>query len=168
MTHPTPGSQEVAMQGSVLIGHATVAPPPQTPAALQDSPLVHAFPSLHGAPGIGTLLQPPEAHESVVHGLPSSHTRGIPAQRPAPLHVSITVQASPSLQAPEIGVWLQAPPVPQPSIVHDWPSSQLRHVPPQHVWPAPQSDTRWQTSPMHVVISHGPARQLVAVLQLPG
>jgi hypothetical protein len=76
----------------------TRLPPPHTP-ALQTSPVVQALPSLHGSVfGVYTQAPVDGLQESVVQGLPSLHTRAVPAQAPAAQR-SFVVQLLPSLQA---------------------------------------------------------------------
>ena len=76
-------------------------PATQTPVALQVSPRVHGFPSLHEVPGeTGTWKHPDVTlHESVVQSFPSLQLAVAPGwQMPDPLQVSFTVQALRSLQ----------------------------------------------------------------------
>src|SRR5581483_1057793 len=55
-------------------------------------------------PGMRVLVQVPLVQASSVQALPSSQLRGTPVtQSPCPSHVSPTVQASPSSQAPPCG-----------------------------------------------------------------
>src|SRR5439155_13596386 len=62
--------------------------------------------------------------ESSVHTLPSSQLTAVPAQVPFE-HVSLLVQAFPSVQGAEFGVCRQPRPGSQLSFVHGFPSSQL-------------------------------------------
>lgn len=68
--------------------------------------------------------------ESLVQALPSSHFSGLPPQDP-PEHVSLVVQALPSLQATELLVCVQPLVGVQPSVVQTLPSSQFCGLPPQ-------------------------------------
>lgn len=104
----------------------------QLPAA-HVSPDVQASPSSHGAV-FGTLRHAPvvESQLSVVHGLPSSQSRGAPEQDP-PEHTSPVVQRSPSLQAAVLFVLTHVPPpmCVHESVVHGLSSSQSIGVPAQ-------------------------------------
>ena len=77
-----------------------VAPPAvHWPEALQLSPVVHAFPSLHARPDTAECAHPLAGeHESSVHAFPSSQLVAGPAAHcPAPLQLSPVVRALPSL-----------------------------------------------------------------------
>jgi hypothetical protein len=97
--------------------------------AEQTSPVVHAFPSLHGTL-FGTWLQlPGSTQTSFVHALSSSQSIGTPAQEP-PAQASDTVQGLPSSQDPATGVNLQPVNWSQPSLVQTLPSEQVGGAPP--------------------------------------
>jgi hypothetical protein len=98
----------VVLQLSLVHGllslQLTLTPPPQTPVALHFSPVVHALPSLHAAPVVGTCWQGLAAFAglqlSAVHGLLSSQFKAaLPWHTPAALQTSPVVHALPSLQA---------------------------------------------------------------------
>src|SRR6185295_4820834 len=101
--HPVPGSHASVVQ-EFPSSQLTGAPPLHCP-SLQTSPVVQAFPSLHDAL-LFTWTQPAAAaHESSVHGFPSSHETVWPTHWPSPLHLSPVVQSFPSLHsAPGVGV----------------------------------------------------------------
>jgi hypothetical protein len=104
--------------------------PTQTP-AVQRSVLVHLLLSLQVAVLLTYVHPFVLLHESLVHGLPSLQSMIVPRQAPAPLHLSLAVQALPSSQDTVVGagVKLQAPVVGfvQASIVHGLPSLQRAH-----------------------------------------
>src|SRR3989442_537182 len=97
-THPVPDLQESAVQ-RFPSSQLRAVPAEQTPNWQVSVPL-HTFPSLHEVPlGTGAYTHPVGGLQlSAVHGLPSSHLRGLPLQTP-PEQVSPVVQALPSLQA---------------------------------------------------------------------
>src|SRR5207247_1180427 len=72
---------------------------------------------------------------SVVQTLCSSQLGGGPPTHVPPLHVSLVVQASPSLHGAVLFVWTQPVAGLQLSVVHMFPSSQLGAGPPTHVPP---------------------------------
>ena len=85
-----------------LATQTTGVPVVQRPAALQSSAPLQALLSEHEVPvATGVWLTPvAELHESVVHGLPSSTTGGVPkTQTAVALQVSAPLQALPSEQA---------------------------------------------------------------------
>jgi hypothetical protein len=92
-THPV-GPQESAVHAtpSLQAVPATQTPPRHT------SPVVQGLPSLQGA-ALFVRTQPRLGLQaSSVQKFPSSQGRGVPTQRPAAVHASPVVQASPSLQ----------------------------------------------------------------------
>jgi hypothetical protein len=95
-TQPLPGSHESFVHG-LWSSHSAAGPPLQVPPP-QVSPVVQAFPSSQGS-ALLTWAQPlTGSHESVVHRLASlQFGAGPPLQVPPP-HVSLVVQAFPSLQ----------------------------------------------------------------------
>jgi hypothetical protein len=125
---PVEGLQVPALWHWSLATHTTGVPAVQTPVALQSSAPLQALPSLHEVPAAtGVWLTPVAgAHESVVHGLPSSTTGGVPKiQTALALHVSAPLQALPSLHdvPAATGVWLTPVEGLQASVVHRLPSS---------------------------------------------
>jgi hypothetical protein len=108
----------------------------------------------------GVWTTPPVAvHESAVHGLPSSTTKGVPAlQAPAPSQSSSPLQRLESAQEVPcgVGVWLTPEVGSQASVVHGLPSSTTRGLPeaqtpepsqvslPLHALPSEQ-DAPWAT-----------------------
>jgi hypothetical protein len=107
---PVTGSQPSWVHGfpsSVFNG----MPGWHTPVLLQTSAPLQTFPSEQLVPaGTGVCVIAPVdgLHVSTVHGFPSSTATGVPAlQLPAPSHVSLIVQAFPSLHAvpATAGVW---------------------------------------------------------------
>ena len=130
---PSTGSQESAVQGlpsstdwGVLGVHA--------PLALHCSTPLQAFESAQLLPaGTGVCVTPlAGVQASVVHGLPSSTSRGEPAlQKPIAVHVSCPLQRSLSSQAvPGLtGVCETPPEGSQVSAVHGLPSSVATVVP---------------------------------------
>src|SRR5438034_211285 len=72
---------------------------------------------------------------SVVQTLWSSQLGGGPPTHVPPLHVSLVVQALPSLHGAVLFVWTQPVAGLQLSVVHTFPSSQLGAGPPTHVPP---------------------------------
>ena len=74
------------------------------PLAVQRSK-VHGSPSSQSAPlvqqsGMASIWQVPLLQVSLVHGFPSSHSKATPLVHAPSWHVSLMVQASPSLQTP--------------------------------------------------------------------
>jgi hypothetical protein len=100
--------------------------------------VVQAFPSLHGL--LLFVCTQPEAglHESFVHPLPSSQLGGTPPLHVPPPHVSLVVQAFPSLHGLLLFVCTQPDAGLHESFVHPLPSSQFGASPP------------WQLPPPHV------------------
>jgi hypothetical protein len=70
------------------------------------SPIVHGLPSSHGVPLVTLVCTQPVAGSqvSIVHGLSSSQSTGVPTHMPAVVHRSSSVQALPSLQ--RLPTWL--------------------------------------------------------------
>ena len=88
--------------------HTGGGPPRQAP-PVQVSPVVHAFPSLHGLV-LSTCVQPTaEAHASSVQPLPSLQSGGAPPTHCPPAQVSLVVQALASLQGAVLLVNTQTP-----------------------------------------------------------
>ena len=138
-------------------------PAPQLPPE-HWSPTVQALPSLHVAV-LFAFTQPVDGlHESLVHTLPSSQFRGLPAPQLPPEHWSPTVQALPSLHDAVLLVFTQ-PVAPQLSLVHGFPSSQPAgaQLPPQQISAPPQRFVRTQRSPSQLAVWHGPAVQFDGV-----
>jgi len=124
---PCTGSQEStvhALPSSRTSGVPTLHTPPPS----QSSMPLHTFPSEHDAPAdAGTWRTPAMgSHVSVVHALPSSTTRGVPAlHTPAPSHVSRPLQMFPSEHdvPPAAGAWRIPLTGSQLSTVQGFPSS---------------------------------------------
>jgi hypothetical protein len=98
--HPVAGLHESSVHpfpSSQLAG----TPAPHWPAALQLSPVVQAFPSLHARPTTTVCAQPVAGlHESSVHAFPSLQFAAAPGTHtPAMLQLSPVVQAFASLHA---------------------------------------------------------------------
>jgi hypothetical protein len=88
------------------------------------STVVQASPSSH-KPTDGTCVQPvSELHASVVHSLASSQSGGGPPAHAPPEQLSAVVQASPSSQDAEFGVWTQPDDALHESSVHTSASAQ--------------------------------------------
>jgi hypothetical protein len=104
-------------------------PPPQV------SPVVQAFPSLHGLV-LFVWTQPEDAVQvSVVQTLPSSQFGGTPPLQVPPPHVSFVVHAFPSLHGLVLLVWTQPDDGLHESSVHGLLSLQLGAGPPLQVPP---------------------------------
>ena len=127
----------------------------QTP-ALQTSD-VHGLLSMHSAfvvqerqPGMAVWTQALTAlHVSVVHAFPSSQLRGGPTVQTPDRHVSAPLHTLPSLHEVPLktaGCWQPATGS-QMSVVHGFPSSQLRDE------PAVQMPARQVSAPLHTLPS---------------
>ncbi len=127
---PVAGMHESAVH-TLLSLQFGAAPPTHTPAE-QASPVVHAFPSLHGAVLCACWQPEPGLHESVVHTFPSSQFGAAPPTHAPAEHASPVVHAFPSSHAP--GTLVCAHPVAgtHESAVHTFPSSQFVAIPPVH------------------------------------
>ena len=79
----------------------SAGPATQTPEALQRSPFVQVFPSLHARLGTPWCVQPStESHRSFVHGFESAQfSWPPPTQAPVMVHASPVLQRLPSLHA---------------------------------------------------------------------
>jgi hypothetical protein len=121
--------------------------PEQLP-LLQVSFNVQGFPSSQGTVlGVNTQWPVPGSQLSSVHGLSSSQTVCGPATQWPPLHVSVWVQAFPSLHGAVLLVCVQPLEGSQPSSVHGLPSLQSGAGPLTHAPP-------WQVSPcVHALLS---------------
>jgi hypothetical protein len=149
LIQPVAGLQESAVQ-TLLSSHTTAEAAVQTP-FWHVSPAVQALPSVHG-PGVGGLAQPLAGlHVSAVHTLPSLQLGAAPPTQVPAAHVSLRVQALPSLHGPGVGANTQPVAGAQESAVHGLPSAQTRLLCGVHT-PA------WQVSPVvHAFPSvHGP------------
>jgi hypothetical protein len=142
---PCTGSQTSVVHGLPSPQARGVRPRHVPPA--HPSTVVQTSWSLHGRL-LGVWVQPdPGLQPSVVHTLPSSQGRGVPATQTPPLHVSPTVHALPSSHALLAFVFTQPSVGLQLSIVHGLPSSQLTAGPPAHVPPLQRSpDVHWSSS----------------------
>lgn len=131
------------------------------PAGQQPSPLL--------ANVIGSLTQPPAAHMSIVHAMPSSQSSAIPA-----LHVPAIVQVSKPLHAlesehdaPGVAMLVQPAVGSQASAVHAWLSLQFRAEPGMHEPRALHVSAPLQTLPsLHEAPVFGVWTQPVAGLQV--
>src|SRR5690242_2447485 len=96
LLQPASGSQLSVVQ-ALPSSQAGGVPAAHVPATQVSAPL-HASPSLHEEPSAtATCVQPRiGSQESVVHGLPSSQDRAVPAMHVPPLQDSLPLQASPS------------------------------------------------------------------------
>jgi hypothetical protein len=128
--HPPWAEQVSSVQG--LPSSQFVAPVDTHAPAVQWSPLVQASLSLQALAFALVNTQPVAgAQVSFVQALLSLQTVAAPpVQVPAPLHLSLVVQAFPSSQAAVLFVWMQPLPAEQVSVVHTLPSSQLVAAPP--------------------------------------
>ena len=178
-THPDPGLQESLVQGFPSLQLAT-EPPTHTP-PLHASPVVQAFPSLHGAvlsvwthpdPGLqessvqGSLSShaavvfvkthpTPGLHESAVHALLSLQTIAVPLEQAPPEQASPLVHRSPSSQGIVLLAWTHPSKGSQLSSVHGFASLQsTAGVPPPHV-PAVQVSPVVQTLPSSQAVPSG-------------
>lgn len=114
-------------------GPPTQAPPEHTSAVVQ------AFPSLQPAVLLAWVQPDPGLHPSVVQTLPSSQSGGAPPMHEPPLHVSLVVQAFPSLQDAVLLAYTQPVAGAHESLVQTFPSSQIGA-------PLPTQTPDWQTS----------------------
>ena len=95
-THPVAGSQLSVVHG--LLSLQTAAAPARHAPNAHTSPIVHALPSSQASVLLAKTHPVAGLQLSVVHALPSSHTRGTPGWHVPPVHTSPTVQAFPSEQ----------------------------------------------------------------------
>jgi hypothetical protein len=93
--------------------------------SLQVSPTLQALPSLHGRLLAVWVQATLGSHESVVHGLPSSHGGGTPGTQLPPWHLSSLLQALPSSHGPVVALNWQPSLASQLSAVHGLPSWQV-------------------------------------------
>ena len=104
--------------------------PAQTPFE-HESPVVQSLPSSQEPLAIVCVQPLNGAHVSVVQGLPSEQSAGVPLEHAPSRQASPMVHGSPSLQtAPLAGLPVQPEVASQPSVVHGLLSSQLRGAPP--------------------------------------
>jgi len=107
----------------------SAGPPAHTP-PLHASFVVHTLPSSQGAV-LFVWTQPVAGLQvSSVHTFPSSQLGDAPPTHLPPLHLSLVVQASPSLHGAVLFVWKQPVAGLQVSSVQTLPSSQLSAGPP--------------------------------------
>ena len=142
-TQPLAALQVSSVQGLPSLqpkaAPGTHTPPPHT------SLTVQALSSLHGDVLL-TCWQPPAALQvSVVHGLLSSHASAGPGTQPPPLHVSVVVQALPSLHAAVLFTCWHPSLASQESLVQPLPSSHdsaapATQLPPLHASPCVHTD----------------------------
>ena len=155
---PVPGSQASVVQ-RLPSSQLGAAPPTHTPPE-QVSFVVQALLSLHEMV-LFVCVQPLAGLQlSPVQKLPSSQLGGGPPTQAPPAHVSLVVQASPSLHAALLFVNTQPVAGAQVSFVHTLLSLQTSagppaHVPPEHVSLVVQASPSLQTA--DVVASTGPA-----------
>ena len=93
---------------------------------------MHALPSLQGLALLANTQPVAVLQLSVVHGLESLQTTGVPAHAP-PEQLSPVVQAFRSLHAFVLFAWTHPVPGSQLSLVHGLPSSQFSADPGRHV-----------------------------------
>jgi hypothetical protein len=109
----------------------------------QLSPVVHAFPSLHGAVLLVWTHPVAGLHVSSVHGLLSLQSTGEPPWQMPPPHVPPTTHRSPASQGLALSAWTHPVAELQESSVHGLLSSQEigvpAHTPPLHVSPEVQA-----------------------------
>jgi hypothetical protein len=142
--HPTPCTHVAVVQTLLSSGHCTGVP---THTPFMHSPFTtHEPPPPHAVLfGTGVNTHPAAgSHESVVHGFPSSHTRG--TNMHAPFTHWSSVHASPSSQSPSAQHGTQPgsatcthTPLQQTSCVHGFPSSQSIGTPPHTPLPKQMS-----------------------------
>jgi hypothetical protein len=124
---PVAGSQLSVVQGfpsSQFRGVPLQLPPEQTSPVVQRSPSLQAFVLL----SLTHLPPPMWTQESVVHGLASSQSSGVPAHTP-PEQTSPVVQFVPSLQVAVLGSLTQPIVESHESLVQGLPSLQTTAVP---------------------------------------
>ena len=142
MTHPNEESHPSDTHTSPLLSLHTSGGPPLHVPPLHVSAVVQAFPSLQVATVWEVTHPTVESHPSDTQTSPllSSHTNGGPPLHVPPLHVSVVVQASPSLH--DAVVWDVTHPKEEshPSDTQTSPLLSLQtnggpplHVPPLHV-----------------------------------
>jgi hypothetical protein len=128
VTHPDAGLQLSSVQTLPSL-QLSGGPPAQAP-PLQASFVVQALPSLHGAL-LFTNTQPLAGLQlSSVHVLLSLQVTAGPGTQAPPLHVSLAVQAFPSLHEAVLNVCLHPKVEWQVSVVQTLPSSQFGGGPP--------------------------------------
>jgi hypothetical protein len=130
---PVAGLQESSVQtlpSLQLVGPPLTQLPPE-----QASPVVQAFPSLHGAVLFAWEQPVTGLHESSVHGFPSSQFGPAPPMQTPPEQASPVVQALPSSQEAVLFVWAHPVAGTQESSVHGLPSLQLGPAPPTQTPP---------------------------------
>jgi hypothetical protein len=132
-SQPVAGLQESSVQTlpSLQTGGGPLT---QTPAE-HVSPVVHAFPSLHGSLLFVNTQPVVGLHVSVVQRIPSSQTSGAPPAQAPPAQVSLVVHASPSLHGLALFTLRQPKSGSQLSSVQTFPSTQLGAGPPTHTPP---------------------------------
>ena len=132
-TQPVAGLQESSVQ-PLLSLQSSAGPPAQVP-ALQVSPVVHVFPSLHAAV-LFVWTQPVAGlHVSSVHPLASSQLSAGPPTQAPPLQASAVVHALASVHAAVLLVCTHPVARLHESSVHGLPSSQLNADEPAHTPP---------------------------------
>jgi hypothetical protein len=131
VVHPVVVLQPSVVQALPSL-HTSGVPAVQEPLWHDSAPL-HTFASRHGVPLVtGAVVQPVVGLQlSVVHGLPSLQTSGVPAAQVPLWHVSSPLQGLPSLQEEPLTTAVFTQPLEglQLSVVHTLPSLQLRAVP---------------------------------------
>jgi hypothetical protein len=126
VTHDPVAGLQVSPTGQ-LTGAPEQVPPAHT------SPVVHRLPSLHAAVLFACAQPEAGTHESLVQGLLSSQFGAAPPTHTPPAQVSAVVHALPSVQDTVLLACAQPDAGTQESVVHTFPSSQLRAVPATHV-----------------------------------
>jgi hypothetical protein len=134
VTHsPVDALHTLVVHGFPVGAHTTAVPAVHTPLPSHVSAPLHRSPSLQETPiATGVWTHPPDAHESAVHGLPSSQL-GAPLEMhiPLALQVSVPLHALPSSHdAPDAaGVFEQPVDGSHASTVHGFVSPHVSDVP---------------------------------------
>ena len=130
---PRSGSQLSSVH-TLASSQVSGGPPTHTPPE-QESPVVQAFPSLHGLLLFVNTQPVVGLHVSVVQRIPSSQTSGAPPAQAPPAQVSLVVHALPSLHGLALFTLRQPKSGSQLSSVQTFPSTQLGAGPPTHTPP---------------------------------
>jgi hypothetical protein len=138
---PLGGLQVSVVQGSLSL--QTACAPVQVP-PVHTSFAVHALPSLQGSVLFVNTQPVAVLQVSSVHGFRSLHTVGLVPEQVPPWHVSLAVQALPSLHVPPFsGAWTHPVARTQESVVQALPSLQDRAT------PATQVPSAHRSVPLH-------------------
>jgi hypothetical protein len=163
-TQPVAGAHVSVVQ-TLLSLHTVGAPGLQVPPP-QTSPVVHALPSLHELVLFTNMHPEAKLQMSLVHGLPSLQTTGVPATHAPPLQKSLVEQALPSMQRSALFVKTHAPVVTlQLSVVHTLLSLHVTGMPGWQV-PLPHASPLVQALPsLHGAVLFVKVQAPVAGLQ---